>query len=96
MFDFISSVRGLKKPVKKLIAFSPEQCPFRSTVPWYDGTADYCGYLKSLHKMVEKRITFGGRTLFYEEEAEGFCVCTDELWLEGCPLLNSSFMIEKN
>lgn len=24
------------------------------------------------------------------------CICTDKQWLEGCPLLNSSFTVEKN
>ena len=82
--------------IKKIIVFSPEQCPFRYTAPYYDGEEDYCSCLKSLHKIVEKRMTFGGHTLSYKEDANATCCCTDERWIEGCPLLNSSFVVEKN
>ena len=86
----------VKKQTKTIKVFLPKQCPFRVTAPYYDGEEDCCGYLKSLHETVEKRMTISGHTFSYRESASDFCVCTDEQWIEGCPLLNDSFQVVKS
>ena len=30
------------------------------------------------------------------EQVSGLCVCTDERWIEGCPLLKNNFVVVKN
>lgn len=96
MFDVNVIPKVESIPTKKLVVYSPEQCPFRTIAPWHDGEADYCGYLKSLHKMVVNHITFDESTYSFEDDADAFCCCTDEQWLEGCPLLKDSFIVVKN
>jgi len=53
-------------------------------------------YLKSLHKWIEQQMTIFDHTFSYEEKDPGFCVCSDERWIEGCPLLNKDFIVVKN
>lgn len=95
MFD-INNIYLKSKPTKKLVIFKPDQCPFRFTALYYEGEEDYCGYLKSLDKIVEKRISFGGYTHVYEDDADTACCCTDDRWIKGCPLLNNNFVVVKN
>ncbi|GAF83116.1 unnamed protein product, partial [marine sediment metagenome] len=30
------------------------------------------------------------------DNVDATCCCTDERWIEGCPLLNSDFIVVKN
>ena len=94
--DNISSRYIVKNQIKEIKVFLPKQCPFRFTVPYYDGEEDYCGYLKSLHKIIEKQITFGDHIFTSKEKVDAACFCIDDRWIEGCPLLEDDFKIVKN
>lgn len=85
-------------PVEKLIVYSPEQCPFRTgAFNRHGDEQEVCGYLKSLHLMESIPFTFQGHTITsIEKEQDADCCCTDEVWITGCPLLSTSFIIEKN
>lgn len=91
----------IKRTIKEIKVFLPEQCPFRywSTIHYSSGDVgedEFCSYLKSLHKTVERFGSICGRKISYIEDADTTCCCTDDRWIEGCPLLKDDFKIMKN
>ena len=59
--------------------FSPEKCPFRYTALYYDADQDYCNLAQKEHIEIGDEI----------------CFCSDDRWIEGCPLLIDNFLISK-
>jgi len=85
----INSRYIVKRQTKEIKVYLPEQCPFRYTA-FHNVTSDeedYCGYLKSLHKTVDVLFVIEEHKFASTEDANATCCCTDDQWIEGCPLL---------
>lgn len=65
----------------KIMVDKPEECPFRYSAPFYDSDTEYC----TIQPDGDSGFGFKNET----------CNCTDERFIEGCPLLELSFLVEK-
>ena len=62
---------------KEIQVFLPEDCPFRYNASYYDADEDYCN-------LAQKG---------YIDKGHEICFCSDDKWIDGCPLLLDNFMI---
>lgn len=90
----------MKRTTKVVKVSKPENCPFRywSTIHYSSGDIgedDFCSYLKSLDLKETRIAIIADHKLSYEDKVDTSCCCTDEQWIDGCPLLRDNIKIMK-